>query len=274
MACQCYELLGRYKEGYLLGKSLLQGKLNEEERKDIGHLYALNGYMYACDFIKRDERGRADYRRGRSILEEIKPYAEGEVRNYLLPKIPLTWYFEGTDYFVAQKFEEALKAYYTALAGFQELGKKKDILSTLKAIASTKYHLCDITGADKAYHEALMLARNTEDTSSQMDILQELWYQNYSVGNLEQARLYAESMDSLMENIPCANPRQANIAYFCVCDNSVMVCGNSKACCDYREGDETFIPTILRNDTASPYSIPNDADYWATYSFFCFNFSI
>ena len=68
------------------------------------------------------------------------------------------------------------------------------------------------------------------------------------------------------ENIPCANPRQVNIAYFCVCDNSVMVCGNSKACCDYREGDETFIPTILRNDTASPYSIPNDADYWA----FCF----
>ena len=207
MACQCYELLGRYKEGYLLGKSLLQGKLNDEERKDIGHLYALNGYMYACDFIKRDERGYADYRRGRSILEEIKPYAEGEVRNYLLHKIPLTWYFEGTDYFVAQKFEEALKAYYTALAGFQELGKKKDILSTLKAIASTKYHLCDITGADKVYHEALMLARNTEDTSSQMDILQELWHQNYAVGNLEQARLYAASMDSLMENTSDSNAR-------------------------------------------------------------------
>ena len=30
MACQCYELLGRYQEGYLLGKSLLQGKLNDE----------------------------------------------------------------------------------------------------------------------------------------------------------------------------------------------------------------------------------------------------
>ena len=44
MACQCYELLGRYQEGYLLGKSLLQGKLNDEERKDIGHLYALNDY--------------------------------------------------------------------------------------------------------------------------------------------------------------------------------------------------------------------------------------
>ena len=71
------------------------------------------------------------------------------------------------------------------------------------------------------------------------------------------------------ENIPCANPRQANIAYFSVCDNEIMVCGNDKACCDYREGDESFIPTVLRNDTATPYSIPNDADYWAFCFFVC-----
>ena len=32
MACQCYDLLGRYKEGYLLGKRLLHGKLNDTER--------------------------------------------------------------------------------------------------------------------------------------------------------------------------------------------------------------------------------------------------
>ena len=86
MACQCYELLGKYEEGYHLAKSLLQGKLNDEERENIGHLYALNGYMYACGFIKRDESGRADYRSGRNILEEVKPYADGEVENYLLPK--------------------------------------------------------------------------------------------------------------------------------------------------------------------------------------------
>lgn len=68
------------------------------------------------------------------------------------------------------------------------------------------------------------------------------------------------------ENIPCANPRQSNIAYFCVCDNEIMVCDNNRAECDYREGDESFIPTILRNNTSGPYSIPNDKDYWA----FCF----
>lgn len=81
MACQCYELLGRYKEGYLLGKSLLQGKLNDTERKDVGHLYAMNGYMYACEFIQRDEKGRADYKRGRELISEILPYSDGQVKN-------------------------------------------------------------------------------------------------------------------------------------------------------------------------------------------------
>lgn len=199
MACQCYELLGRYKDGYLLSKKLLQGQLNDEERKDIGNLYALNGYMYACEFIQRDEKGLTDYSRSRNILEEIKPYADGEVRKYLLPKIPLTWYFEGSKFFIMQKYEDALEAYNKALAGFQELGREKNIVSTLKAIASTKYYLYDIKGADKTYREALMLAENAEDTFIQMEILQELWYQSTTVGDLEQAMIYAASMDSLME---------------------------------------------------------------------------
>ena len=68
------------------------------------------------------------------------------------------------------------------------------------------------------------------------------------------------------ENIPCSNPRESNIAYFCVCGNKTMVCGNRKAVCNYREGDETFVPTILRNGTTGLYTIPNDERYWQ----FCF----
>lgn len=199
MACQCYELLGKYKEGYLLAKELLQGKLNDEERKDVRRLFALNGYMYACGFIKRDERGRADYGRGRSILEEIAPYADGIVRNYVLRKIPLAWYFEAADYFLMQKYEEALKAYNKALVGFQEIGQEKDVVSTLKWMASAKYQLYDIKGSNKAYNDALILSRKTGDTSTQMEILQDLWFQCSAVGDLEQAREYAAGMDSLME---------------------------------------------------------------------------
>ena len=211
MACQCYELLGKYEEGYLLAKELLQGKLNDEERKDIGHLYALNGYMYACEFIKRNEKGQADYIRGRCVLEEIKPYAEGKVRNYLLPKIPQTWYLEGADNFIKQKYEKALEAYNKALIGFRELGEEKKVISTLKEIASTKYYLYDISGSNKAYNDALTLARKTGDTSMQMNLLQKLWYQNSAVGDLQQSKVYAAAMDSLVET---TSDTSAKFAYY------------------------------------------------------------
>lgn len=199
MACQCYELLGKYEEGYVLAKKLLQGTLNNKERKSVGNQYALNGYMYACEFIKRDEKGQADYSRGRSILEEIKPYSEGKVRSFVLSKISQSWYFEGTDYSLMLKHKEALEAYYKALAGYQELGKEKEVISTLKGIASAKYHLYDIKGSNKTYNNALTLSRKTGNASTQMDILQELWYQNSTAGNIEKAKTYAASMDSLME---------------------------------------------------------------------------
>lgn len=199
MACQCYELLGKYEEGYVLAKKLLQGTLNNEERKSVGNQYALNGYMYACEFIKRNEKGQVDYSRGRSILEEIKPYAEGKVRSFVLSKIPLSWYFEGIDYSLMQKHKEALEAYDKALLGYQELGKEKEVISALKGIAFAKYHLYDITGSNKAYNEALTLSRKIKNASTQMDILQELWYQSSTTGNIEKAKVYAASMDSLME---------------------------------------------------------------------------
>ncbi|MCD8235176.1 MAG: CHAT domain-containing protein [Prevotellaceae bacterium] len=199
MACQCYELLGKYEEGYELAKKLLQGTLNNEERKNVGNQYTLNGYMYACEFIKRNENGQTDYGRGRSILEEIKPYAEGKVKDYVLSKIPVIWYFEGADCFIMLKYEEALVAYNKALIGFQELGREKDVISVLKGIASAKYHLNDIEGSNKAYNEALTQSRKTGDISTQMDILQELWYQSSAVGDLGQAKIYAAAMDSLME---------------------------------------------------------------------------
>lgn len=42
MACMCYETLNRYEEAYLLAKKLIAGYLSEKEKKDVGHLYAMN----------------------------------------------------------------------------------------------------------------------------------------------------------------------------------------------------------------------------------------
>ena len=56
MACMCYETLKRYEEAYLLAKKLLSGSLTEKEKKEVAHLYAMNGYMYATSFMPGDNR--------------------------------------------------------------------------------------------------------------------------------------------------------------------------------------------------------------------------
>lgn len=56
MACSCYRKLERYEEGYLLAKKLLQGRLTEKERTEIGALYAYNGYLYASRYMKKPAR--------------------------------------------------------------------------------------------------------------------------------------------------------------------------------------------------------------------------
>ena len=105
MACMCYETLKRYEEAYLLAKKLINGRLAENEKKDVAYLYAMNGYMYATGFMLGANKQLA---KARAILEEIMPYADGKVREYALPKIPLTWYFEATQHHLAKNYDRAL----------------------------------------------------------------------------------------------------------------------------------------------------------------------
>lgn len=211
MACQCYELLGRYQEGYLLGKSLLQGELNDEERKHVGRLYALNGYLYASDFIQRDERGRADYRRGREILLEILPYADDRTRKYAAPKVPLSWYFEGTQCAVAQRFDEALPLYEKALEGFRELGRTPEEIATLSGMAFACRHLCKFDEAKHSYSRALALAGQTGKVSRQMEILRDLWSLGKATGDMQLMRSASASLDSLVEE---AGDVKTKFAYY------------------------------------------------------------
>ena len=122
MACACHYSIGQYTEGYQLAKKLIASKLADSEKKDIYHYYVLNGYMIACDYIQKDENGNAEYQRGRELLLEIAPYADEELKGYVIPKIPLTWYFEGASHFEKQMFEEALVCFNNAFNGVQELG--------------------------------------------------------------------------------------------------------------------------------------------------------
>ena len=196
MACMCYETLKRYEEAYLLAKKLMSCRLTENEKKDVAHLYAMNGYMYATSFMHRDNRQLA---KARAILEEIMPYANGKVREYALSKIPLAWYFEAAEYHLSQQYDKALACYQNALKGFMELGKTNDEISVLRHIAEIKEILYDVTGSENAYKQALYLSRQTGKSDTQMEILKELWKIGKTIGDVQQAQAYAASIDSLVD---------------------------------------------------------------------------
>lgn len=127
----------------------------------------------------------------------------------------------------------------------------------------------DSTRCLERWEEVFSVIFTQSDIGERRDFLKLLWGMNHGGQSLYFIRSVLQGVFPeivVEENIPVANPREANIAYFAVCDNEIMVCDNEKAVCDYREGDETFVPTILRNGTESPYTLPNDARYWE----FCF----
>lgn len=196
MACMCYETLKRYEEAYLLAKKLMSGGLTEKEKKDVGHLYAMNGYLYATSFMHGDNRQLAKVR---AILKEIMPYANGKVREYALPKIPLSWYLEGAEYHLSQQYDKALACYQNALKGFIELRKTDDEISVLRHIAEIKGTLYDVIGSENAYKLALYLSRQTGKSDAQMEILKELWKIGKTIGDVQQAQAYAASIDSLVD---------------------------------------------------------------------------
>ncbi len=196
MACICYETLKRYEEAYLLAKKLMSGSLTEKEKKDVGHLYAMNGYMYATSFMHGDNRQLAKVR---AILEDIMLYADDRVREYALPKIPLSWYLEGAEYHLSQQYDKALVCYQNALKGFIELRKTDDEISVLRHIAEIKGTLYDVAGSEDAYKQALALAKQIGKTNVQMEILKGLWNLGNTIGNIQQAQTYAASIDSLVD---------------------------------------------------------------------------
>ena len=212
MACACYYSIERYDDGYQLAKKLISGKLADSEKKDIYRYYVLNGYMVACDFIQKDENGYAEYRKGRELLYEIAPYADKELKGYVLPKIPLTWYFEGASFFEKQMFEEARVCYDNAFNGFQNLGLTSDAISVLKQVAVVSYHTSHIEDAIKVYEQALLMSKTIKDSISQMNIAKELYRLSGIVGDMEGIARSANLMDSL---IACSTDSQVQFEYYC-----------------------------------------------------------
>ena len=195
MAVMCYESLGKYEEGLRLSEELLNGNISDEERKNLQHLYVMNGYFVATSYIHKSNRRYAE---ARDILARILTYADEDMRHRILPKIPLSWYFEGTVYQLQQKYNEALPCVEEARKGFHEFGEIKNEIDATCQIANIKCEQFDTLGALEEYQKAERLTQGGKYDAKLMDILKELRSLSNSIGDSELAFKVAMQIDSLV----------------------------------------------------------------------------
>lgn len=130
----------------------------------------------------------------------------------------------------------------------------------------------DTTRFPEKWESVFAVIFREDELEKRRDILDSLWKINQggqSAQFLEDTLRRIHDDIRVVENIPVRNPRDSNVVIMMVCDAEIAVCDNEKAVCDYRIGDETFIPTILQNDSSGPYSIPNNSKYWEFCTFIC-----
>lgn len=195
MAVMCYEQLKKYQEGFALSEQLLKEKLTDKEKEDILHLYVMNGYFMATSYMKSSNRRYAD---ARAMFEKILPFADENMRNRILPKIPLSWYFEGTVYQVLQQYEDALPCIEEAQKGFHELGETKNEIDAICQLGNIKNAMFDTFGALEEYQKAGELAQGGNYDAQLMSILKEQRRLSSLIGNTEIAFKVAMQIDSLV----------------------------------------------------------------------------
>lgn len=194
MAVMCYESLGRYEEGFRLSEELLSGNINERERKDLLHLYVVNGYFVAGAYIQKNNRRYAE---ARKVYDKILPFADEDMRQRILSRLPTSWYFEGAQLQLEQKYGEALSCMLKACDGFHEIEDAKNEVEVWCQIGTIRNFMYDLMGAVDAYNSASLIAASTKNDTKLMEILREQRKLSEELGDSERLLVISQRMDSL-----------------------------------------------------------------------------
>lgn len=173
---------------------MAQENITDEERKDIEHLFVMNGYCTATTYINKENRRYAE---ARELFAKILPYADEDMRKRILPKIPLSWYFEGAQYQLEQKYAQALTCMENARQGFHDLKSKKNEIETLCQIGTIKNYQYDTNEALEALQAACVLAAETKNDVKLMSILRDVYSLYKQLGDNEHLLTINAKMDSL-----------------------------------------------------------------------------
>lgn len=130
----------------------------------------------------------------------------------------------------------------------------------------------ETTRSPEKWEQVFQVIFTQSELELRRSVLTGLWQMNNSGGAaifLQKVLQEVWPSLQLIENVPVGNPRGPSAVNFMVCGNETAVCGNRKAVCGYRIGDGDFETTVLRNDTASSYSIPNEPAWWGYCFYLC-----
>lgn len=254
MACLCLYNLKRYEEAYLLAHKLAQGRLTDGEKRDLALPYSMSGYMYALDLQKRTCTVNDHYRLSREILQEVEPYANDVLTGYLQPKIPLSWYLEGADHFIAERFAEAQNCYQHALQGFRRLGRAKDEMAVLMEMAFISSQTFHLETSRQQYLQALSLAKSAGTEADRMAVLKGLWTLGTETGDIALARSCAAAMDSLTESSANA---ASKFTYY------TMKGDESRGKRQYAEAEQWYVraKNLAEAESASPAKVSRYTAY-------------
>ncbi len=130
----------------------------------------------------------------------------------------------------------------------------------------------EFTRSPEKWEQVFQVIFTSAELELRRSVLAGLWQMNNNGGAAIFLRKVLQEVWpslQLIENVPVGNPRGPSAVNFMVCGNETACCGNRKAVCGYRIGDGDFETTVLRNDTASSYSIPNDPAWWGYCFYLC-----
>jgi len=145
--------------------------------------------------MKSSNRRYAD---ARTMLDKILPFADEDMRNRILPKIPLSWYFEGTVHQIQQQYEESLPCIEKARQGFHDLGETKNEIDAICQLGNIKNAMFDTLGALDEYQKAGALAQVAQYDTKLMSILKEQRRLSNFIGNSEIVFRVTMQIDSLV----------------------------------------------------------------------------
>lgn len=251
MAVMCYEKLKQYENGYRLSEELLKGNITESEKKDLCDLYVRNGFLVATSYARPPRR---QYAASREILEKILPFADNEMRERIVPKIPLTWYFEGAKALSDSDFKHSLICMENARDGFHEVGNREKEIDALCQIGFIKKYKCDVDGAFEAYKQANELGAALHNDTLQTEILGKLIDISKQLGRNDLLPSYEAKMDSL---ITSTQDIKVNYNYYNQKGDEALQLGNWQMAELWYKKNEAYI-----NSLGSDYNGPDRTDYY------------